>query len=95
MATQSISQKKNLLECSKIFYLLELFNGPFIDSSAFVNQVTSSGRFTGVDVADDDDVNVSLLFRGHLCSLRALKQKRFKNCNDFVKFTQKNNKERK
>jgi len=43
-------------------YLFELFDSSLVDSSAFVNQMTSGGRFTGVDMTDDDDVDMSLFF---------------------------------
>ena len=41
--------------------LLELLDGPLVDTSAPVDQVTSGGGLAGVDVADDDNVDVSLL----------------------------------
>ena len=41
-------------------FLLELLDGTLVNTSAFVNQMASSGRFTGVDVTDDDDVDVNL-----------------------------------
>jgi hypothetical protein len=37
--------------------LLELLNGTLVDTTALVDQVTSGGRLTRVDVANDDDVN--------------------------------------
>lgn len=42
--------------------LLELFDGSLVDTTAFVDQVTGGGRFTGIDVADDDNVDVGLCF---------------------------------
>merc|ERR1712087_729446 len=39
--------------------LLELLDGPLVDTSAPVDQVTSGGRLTGVDVSDDDNVPMS------------------------------------
>merc|ERR1719147_526281 len=41
-------------------FLLELLNCPLVDTSALVDQMASSGGFSRVDVADDDDVNVNL-----------------------------------
>merc|ERR1712038_1876232 len=43
-------------------FLLELFDSSLIDTTALVDQVTGSGRFTGIDVTDNDDVDVSLFF---------------------------------
>ena len=40
--------------------LLELLDGPLVDTSTLVDQVPSGGRLAGVDVADDDNVNMSL-----------------------------------
>merc|ERR1719342_416672 len=40
--------------------LLELLNGSLVDTSALVNQVTSGGGLARVDVADDDNVDMSL-----------------------------------
>ena len=40
--------------------LLELLDGPLVDTSALVDQVTSGGGLAGVDVANDDDVDMSL-----------------------------------
>lgn len=34
-------------------FLLEFFNGTLIDTTTLVDQVTSSGRLAGVDVADN------------------------------------------
>ena len=42
-------------------YLLELFDGTGIDTTALVDQVTSGGRLAGIDVADNDDVDVETL----------------------------------
>jgi len=42
--------------------LLELFDSSLIDTTALVDQVTGGGRFTGIDVTDNDDVDVSLFF---------------------------------
>ena len=41
-------------------FLLELFDGTFVDATALVDQVTSGGRLARVDVANDDDVDVNL-----------------------------------
>ena len=48
--------------------LLELLDGPLVDTSALVDQVTSGGGLAGVDVPDDDNVDVSL-FLTHLVGL--------------------------
>merc|ERR1719510_1074635 len=40
--------------------LLELLDGPLVDASALVDQMTSGGGLAGVDVSDDNDVDVSL-----------------------------------
>ena len=45
--------------------LLELLDGTLIDTSALVDQVTGGGRLTGIDVSDDDNVDVGLLLLGH------------------------------
>jgi len=44
-------------------FLLELLDGTLVDTTALVDQVTGGGRFTGIDVSDDDEVDVSELFR--------------------------------
>jgi len=41
-------------------FLLELLDGTLVDSTALVDQVTSGGGLTGIDMTDDNDVNVSL-----------------------------------
>lgn len=41
--------------------LLELLDGTLVDTTALVDQVTSGGRLAGVDVADNDHVDVSLV----------------------------------
>ena len=40
--------------------LLELLDGPLVNSTALVDQMTSGGRLAGVDVTDDDNVDMSL-----------------------------------
>jgi len=42
-------------------FLLELLNGTLVNTSALVDQVTSGGRLAGIDVADNDDIDVKLL----------------------------------
>ena len=50
--------------------LLELLDGSLVNSSALVDQMTSGGGLAGVDVADDDNVDVGLfLSHGALCVL--------------------------
>ena len=41
-------------------FLLELLNSSLVNTSALVDQVTSGGGLAGVDVSDDDNVDVSL-----------------------------------
>jgi len=43
-------------------FLLELFDSSLVDTTAFVDQVTGGGRFTGIYVTDDDNVDVGLCF---------------------------------
>jgi len=43
-------------------FLLELLDGALINTTALVDQVTGSGRFTGIDMANDNNVNVSFFF---------------------------------
>ena len=45
--------------------LLELLNGPLVDTSTLVDQVTGGGRLARVDVTNDDNVDVSL-FLSHV-----------------------------
>lgn len=45
-----------------MIYLLELLDGTLVNTTALVDQVTGSGRFAGIDVADNDDVDVVTLF---------------------------------
>jgi len=40
--------------------LLELLDGPLVDTTALVDQVASSGRLAGIDVADNDNVDVPI-----------------------------------
>ena len=40
--------------------LLELLDGSLVDTSALVDQVTGGGGLAGVDVTDDNDVDMSL-----------------------------------
>jgi hypothetical protein len=46
-------------------FLLELLDGTLVNTTALVDQVTSGGRLAGIDVADNDDVDVSLLVLTH------------------------------
>jgi len=41
-------------------FLLELLDGSLVDTTALVDQVTSGGGLAGVDVADNDDVDMRL-----------------------------------
>ena len=44
------------------YYLLELLDSSLVDSSAFVDQMAGGGGLAGVDVTDNDDVDMSLVF---------------------------------
>lgn len=39
-------------------FLLELLDGSLVDTSALVDQVTGGGGLSGIDVTDNDEVNV-------------------------------------
>merc|ERR1712015_229370 len=43
--------------------LLELLDGPLVNTTALVDQVTSGGRLAGVNVADDNNVDMSLFLQ--------------------------------
>jgi len=43
-------------------FFLELFDGSLVDTTTFVDEVTGGGGFTGVDVSNDDDVDMSFCF---------------------------------
>lgn len=47
-------------------FLLEFLDRTLVDTTAFVDQMSSSGRLSGVDMSDDDDVNMHL-FLAHSC----------------------------
>jgi len=49
-------------------YLLELLDSTLVNTTALVDQVTGSGRFAGIDVTDNDDVDMNLLFT-HVCGI--------------------------
>jgi hypothetical protein len=42
-------------------FLFELLNGSLVNTTAFVNQMSSSSRFTSIDVSDDDQVDLLLI----------------------------------
>jgi len=48
-------------------FFLELFDGSLVDTTTFVDQMTGGGRFTGIDVTDDDDIDMSLCFSHVFC----------------------------
>jgi len=54
-------------------FLLELLNGTAIDTTALVDEMTGSRRLAGVDVADDDDVDVELVLLAHFDGVGVLK----------------------
>ena len=43
-------------------FLFEFFDGSLVNSTAFVDEMTSGGGLSGVDVSNDDQVDVSLIF---------------------------------
>ena len=47
-------------------FLLELLDGTLVDTTALVDQVTGGGGLAGVNVSNDDNVDVSLLGSSHL-----------------------------
>ena len=82
-ARANISSHSQLMICDRIFssldakknlfsyllgLLLELLDGPLVDTTALVDQVAGGGRLAGVDVANDHDVDVNLLLN-HLVGL--------------------------
>merc|ERR1712024_9585 len=48
-------------------FLLELLDSSLVDTTAFVDQMTGGGRFTGIDVSDDDDIDMSLCLSHVFC----------------------------
>ncbi|EEQ36353.1 elongation factor 1-alpha [Clavispora lusitaniae ATCC 42720] len=48
-------------------FLLELFNSSLVNTTTLVNQVTGGGRLTGIDVTDNNDVDVSFLLTHCVC----------------------------
>ena len=49
--------------------LLELGNGSLINTTALVDQVTSGGGLAGIDVTDDDEIDLILFFSHCVCEL--------------------------
>merc|ERR1712002_135697 len=47
-------------------FLLELLDGTLVDATTLVDQVTGGGGLAGVDVSNDDNVDVSLIGPSHL-----------------------------
>lgn len=62
---------RNVNETHLVGFLLELFDGSFIDSTAFVDQMASGSRFSRIYVTDDNDVDMNL-FLCHCCALDLL-----------------------
>ena len=56
-------------------FLLILFDGSLIDTTTFVDEMSGGCGFSGVDVTDDDEVDVSLItfLWGHCCCLMNIK----------------------
>lgn len=52
--------ERTLSELSSL--LLELLDGTLVNTTTLVDHVTSGGRLAGIDVADNDDVDVATLF---------------------------------
>lgn len=46
-------------------FLLELFNGSFVDTTALVDQVSGSSGLAGIDVSNNDQVNMGLISSCH------------------------------
>ena len=46
-------------------HLFELFNRSLVDATAFVDEMAGRGRLSGVDVTDDDNVDVNF-FLSHV-----------------------------
>jgi len=42
-------------------FLFELFNGSLVDTTAFVDEMPGGSGFSGVDVTDDNQVNVNFV----------------------------------
>jgi hypothetical protein len=78
-------------------FLLELFNGSLINSTAFVNEVTGGRGFTGIDVTNDDNIDVNL-FLSH-CASRGkysgitfrLTLRRYRRCRSLKELNRKKN----
>ncbi|RMX53975.1 hypothetical protein pdam_00014907 [Pocillopora damicornis] len=68
---QHVMITRNVTETHLVGFLLELFDGSFIDSTAFVDQMASGSRFSRIYVTDDNDVDMSL-FLCHCCALDLL-----------------------
>lgn len=61
-------RKCEFSKCSNLgCSLLKLLQFPLVHTATLVDQVSSGGGFAAVDMADEDDVNVSL-FSHHSCS---------------------------
>ena len=52
--------KLNMYLARLLGLLLELLDGPLVNTTALVDQMTSGGGLARVDVADDDDVDMGL-----------------------------------
>ena len=53
-------------------YLLELLNSTLVNATALVDQVTGGGGLAGVDVSDDDDVDMSLFLTVVIADMSAM-----------------------
>lgn len=52
------------LSCFSSFLLI-LLNGSLVDTAAFVDEVACGGGLAGIDVSDDDEVDVNFVFLAH------------------------------
>jgi len=43
-------------------FFLEFLDGSLVDTTTFVDQMTGGGRFTGIDVTDNDNVDMQFSF---------------------------------
>lgn len=73
--------KKNMNNFAYLLsFLLKFFNGTFINTTTFVNQMTSGGGLARVNMSNDNNVNMNLLlthdeFMARLLVNSVMKQK--------------------
>ena len=66
-------------------FLLEFFDGSLVDTTTFVDQVTGGGGLSGVNVSNDDDVDVGLCFSHDKVSDGSLKIEKIKGKSQFLR----------